>query len=195
LAALGGEQIARHAIALWSRDIPGHRFGSRRCVAIPARSLRLLVRAGVQPPARSSLAREEARSPRAPQMRDTGRTTASLMAETSLVACRPPFGTVSFPQPATYPPRPRHPHSPYLPRSPPRTIAAHLGLPTPGDPVRTMELGQIHPNAACASSSQLLPQVLRRSLERKQYTALAFGGRCREAGVRPSMGSVGDAYD
>ena len=23
----------------------------------------------------------------------------------------------------------------------------------------------------------------------------AFGGRCREAGVRPSMGSVGDAYD
>ena len=28
-----------------------------------------------------------------------------------------------------------------------------------------------------------------------QYTSLAFGYRCREAGVRPSMGSVGDAYD
>ena len=28
-----------------------------------------------------------------------------------------------------------------------------------------------------------------------QYTALAFGRRCREAGVRPSMGSVGDCYD
>jgi putative transposase len=28
-----------------------------------------------------------------------------------------------------------------------------------------------------------------------QYTSLAFGLRCREAGVRPSMGSVGDAYD
>lgn len=28
-----------------------------------------------------------------------------------------------------------------------------------------------------------------------QYTSLAFGMRCREAGVRPSMGSVGDAYD
>ena len=28
-----------------------------------------------------------------------------------------------------------------------------------------------------------------------QYTALAFGQRCREAGVRPSMGSVGDCYD
>jgi len=28
-----------------------------------------------------------------------------------------------------------------------------------------------------------------------QYTSVAFGKRCREAGVRPSMGSVGDAYD
>jgi transposase-like protein len=28
-----------------------------------------------------------------------------------------------------------------------------------------------------------------------QYTVLAFGTRCRQAGVRPSMGSVGDAYD
>lgn len=38
-------------------------------------------------------------------------------------------------------------------------------------------------------------QVLRRPLEFTQYTSLAFGGRCREAGVRPSMGSEGDAYD
>jgi putative transposase len=28
-----------------------------------------------------------------------------------------------------------------------------------------------------------------------QYTSLAFGARCREAGLRLSMGSVGDAYD
>jgi len=28
-----------------------------------------------------------------------------------------------------------------------------------------------------------------------QYTAVAFGQRCDELGVRPSMGSVGDAYD
>jgi len=28
-----------------------------------------------------------------------------------------------------------------------------------------------------------------------QYTSLAFGRRCREIGVRPSRGSVGDAYD
>lgn len=28
-----------------------------------------------------------------------------------------------------------------------------------------------------------------------QYTSVAFGKRCAEAGIRPSMGSVGDAYD
>jgi putative transposase len=28
-----------------------------------------------------------------------------------------------------------------------------------------------------------------------RYTSLAFGQRCRRAGVVPSMGSVGDAYD
>ena len=37
--------------------------------------------------------------------------------------------------------------------------------------------------------------VIHHSDQGRQYTALAFGGRCREAGVRPSMGSVGDAYD
>jgi len=36
---------------------------------------------------------------------------------------------------------------------------------------------------------------LRRPVELKQYTSLAFGGRCREVGVRPFMGSVGDTYD
>src|ERR1700676_5585170 len=40
-----------------------------------------------------------------------------------------------------------------------------------------------------------LPVVLRRPVDSAQYTSLAFGKRCREAGVRPSMGSVGDAYD
>jgi putative transposase len=37
--------------------------------------------------------------------------------------------------------------------------------------------------------------VIHHSDQGCQYTSLAFGMRCREAGVRPSMGSVGDAYD
>jgi putative transposase len=38
-------------------------------------------------------------------------------------------------------------------------------------------------------------QVIHHSDQGSQYTSIAFGLRCREAGVRPSMGSVGDAYD
>jgi putative transposase len=37
--------------------------------------------------------------------------------------------------------------------------------------------------------------VIHHSDQGSQYTSLAFGKRCAEAGVRPSMGSVGDAYD
>jgi len=42
---------------------------------------------------------------------------------------------------------------------------------------------------------RITPAVLRRSVEFTQYTSITFGTRCREAGVRPSMGTVGDAYD
>lgn len=37
--------------------------------------------------------------------------------------------------------------------------------------------------------------VIHHSDQGCQYTSVAFGLRCREVGVRPSMGSVGDAYD
>jgi putative transposase len=37
--------------------------------------------------------------------------------------------------------------------------------------------------------------VIHHSDQGSQYTSIALGTRCREAGVRPSMGSVGDAYD
>ncbi|MGH7567874.1 MAG: IS3 family transposase [Gemmatimonadales bacterium] len=47
-----------------------------------------------------------------------------------------------------------------------------------------MAVGQRRPTA-----------VIHHSDQGCQYTSLQFGRRCREAGVRPSMGSVGDAYD
>ena len=47
-----------------------------------------------------------------------------------------------------------------------------------------MAVGQRKPN-----------DVIHHSDQGCQYTSLAFGARCKEAGVRPSMGSVGDAYD
>jgi putative transposase len=47
-----------------------------------------------------------------------------------------------------------------------------------------MALGQRRPGA-----------VIHHSDQGSQYTSLAFGQRCSEAGVRPSMGSVGDCFD
>ena len=37
--------------------------------------------------------------------------------------------------------------------------------------------------------------VIHHSDQGTQYTSIAFSLRCKEAGVRPSMGSVGDCYD
>lgn len=37
--------------------------------------------------------------------------------------------------------------------------------------------------------------VIHHSDQGSQYTSLAFGNRCNDAGVRPSTGTVGDAYD
>ena len=37
--------------------------------------------------------------------------------------------------------------------------------------------------------------VIHHSDQGCQYTSIEFGKRCRQAGIRPSMGSVGDCYD
>lgn len=38
-------------------------------------------------------------------------------------------------------------------------------------------------------------EVIHHSDQGTQYTSITFGLRCRQAGVRPSMGSVGDCFD
>jgi putative transposase len=48
-----------------------------------------------------------------------------------------------------------------------------------------MALGQRHPSGG----------LIHHSDHGCQYTSIAFGARCREAGIRPSLGSVGDCYD
>jgi putative transposase len=46
-----------------------------------------------------------------------------------------------------------------------------------------------------ALSQRRPSMVIHHSDQGSQYTSLAFGQRCRQAGVRPSMGSVGDCFD
>ena len=38
-------------------------------------------------------------------------------------------------------------------------------------------------------------EIIHHSDQGCQYTSIAFGKRCQEAGVRPSMGSAGDCFD
>ncbi len=50
--------------------------------------------------------------------------------------------------------------------------------------------------ALAMALQQRRPQdVIHHSDQGTHYTSLAFGQRCKEAGVRPSMGSVGDCFD
>jgi putative transposase len=62
-------------------------------------------------------------------------------------------------------------------------MAAHLRTELVLDALN-MAIGQRRPT-----------QVIHHSDQGCQYTSIAFGQRCHEAGVRPAMGSVGDAYD
>ena len=51
-------------------------------------------------------------------------------------------------------------------------------------------------DAMAAAVGQRRPKdVIHHSDQASQYTSVSFGKRCAEAGVRPAMGSVGDAYD
>lgn len=40
-----------------------------------------------------------------------------------------------------------------------------------------------------------MPLDKQKGVQGSQCTSIAFGNRCKEMGVRPSMGSLGDAYD
>jgi len=46
-----------------------------------------------------------------------------------------------------------------------------------------------------AATQRNAKAVIHHSDQGCQYTSVAFGNRCKEMGVRPSMGTVGDAYD
>jgi len=46
-----------------------------------------------------------------------------------------------------------------------------------------------------ATTTRRPTSVIHHSDQGSQYTSLAFGKRCAEMGVKPSMGPVGDAYD
>jgi len=55
---------------------------------------------------------------------------------------------------------------------------------------------ELAPNALDMALGQRRPAgVIHHSDQGSQYTSLAFGKRCEQAGVRPAMGTVGDCFD
>ncbi len=56
-------------------------------------------------------------------------------------------------------------------------------------------LGEKAPPTARKLPRTYAPESRRKIVELCQYTSIAFGKRCDEAGVKPSLGSVGDCFD
>jgi hypothetical protein len=85
---------------------------------------------------------------------------------------------------------------PCLPRSLPRTVAAHLGQQPVVDRETTMVPDHTDENAAFECSS---PPPSSRCcddhLNPPQYVSIKYTERLAEAGIEPSVGSVGDSYD
>jgi hypothetical protein len=64
----------------------------------------------------------------------------------------------------------------------------------PGEVINTLPVRSVaHPFGRPIEPLRF--EMLQRPIESTQYTSVDFGKRCTEMGVRPSMGSVGDAYD
>src|SRR5712671_2357619 len=136
-----------------------------------------------------------ARSPPARQMPDSAQTAASTMAQMSKRACHQPPETNGS-RPAATPPAPIAASSldrPAAINAQKRSRSSRRAIPgRPGD----LNLSRnARSDRRLPAIATFLPVVLRRPVDSAQYTSVAFGKRCGEAGVRPSMGSVGDAYD
>ena len=79
------------------------------------------------------------------------------------------------------------------PAGPPRTSGPWLRQSTPG-PARYLD-GVPLPRSTNSSYPHWHKPVLHRPLEPAQYTSVRFGETLMLAGLTPSIGSVGDAYD
>ena len=94
-------------------------------------------------------------------------------------------------------PPPRPPRSTTLERSLPRSVVdARAGPPAVDQVNASADVEPDQPDDACSIPSQLLTvEMLRRPLESTQYLSIRYTERLAEAGIEPSVGSVGDSYD
>lgn len=76
-----------------------------------------------------------------------------------------------------------------------------MDLTTPAAVTNGSSPGRLYAPKLTLSAGHLFPaqinpkDVIHHSDQGTQYTSIAFGKACEDAGIRPSMGSVGDCYD
>lgn len=109
-----------------------------------------------------------------------------------MVASRPPPETSETRPPPTPPRRSPPPSSTVPPQSTPRSVAAPRAGPPPGDGHFARKARSERRRPAIAPPSIT---VLRRPPESTQYVSIRYTERLVEAGIEPSVGSVGDSYD
>ena len=91
----------------------------------------------------------------------------------------------------------RPPHSTALGRSPSRTVVAPLAPRLAGDRANASQadLLGLTVSVSVSPSQHLIIEVLRRPVEFTQYLSMRYTDRLVDAGIEPSVGSQGDAYD
>ena len=109
------------------------------------------------------------------------------------MACHHLHGTNVFRLRGTRRPPPRPPRSTTLERSLPRSVVdARAGPPAVDQVNASADVEPDQPDDACSIPSQLLTvEMLRRPLESTQYLSIRYTERLAEAGIEPSVGSVG----
>src|SRR3954469_3225268 len=158
--ALFGRRAARsacHCAVLARYASPPLRVAAlrRNSREIRARSWTPHAPAGERSPVCPGPVRDTARSPRVQRTPDTAPMAASLMAQVSSVACRPPPGTSGPPPRATRRPRSPRPRSTDPPQSPPRTAAGSPAAPRlVGQATPATRLVAPDPSAVSQPSSQ-----------------------------------------
>ena len=111
------------------------------------------------------------------------------------MACRLPLETIWFRQAATRQQPAQHPRWSSPAQSPAKIAGAQIAslpavvLVMATAPVQNGGIGAFEG----ASQPPMFP--LRRSFESAQYVSIRYTERLAEAGIEPSVGSVGDSYD
>ena len=80
-------------------------------------------------------------------------------------------------------------------RSTPRTRGVRHAAPLAADQATSRPFDQLDPNVFSYAPSQSPKWALRRSIESAEYVSIKYTERLKDAGVEPSVGSVGDSYD